>query len=320
MYVVRDYPDFSWSSSRHELFEQCERKYFYNYYAGHRGWEINAPNRKVYALKHLTNLHLVFGSAVHSAVKNVILGIVNGKPCEKGYIDRCITDALREACRVDKKDWWMRPAKNHYLMELAYYGGFKSPMGSSAVNTVNEKRKSIEANFYASKTYQELSSGDIDEILEVDEELKNESVSRFELDGVTVFAKVDFLYHRKSDGKTIIVDWKTDRSIVDKTTHNRQLGIYAYYVNQKYGIPVEDMVLRVEGLVDQTIIEIPFSEAIFSDVERFILGSVERMKSLVADKNTSLNKPLPMSSFRTTEDKGTCKTCKFRVMCFPNWK
>ena len=80
------------------------------------------------------------------------------------------------------------------------------------------------------------------------------------------------------------------------------------------------MVLRVEGLVDQTIIEIPFSEAIFSDVERFILGSIERMKSLVADKNTSFNKPLPMSSFRTTEDKGTCKTCKFRAMCFPDWK
>ena len=320
MYTVKDYPEFSWSSSRHDMFELCERKYFYHYYGSHRGWENNAPNHKIYALKNLTNLHLVFGEAVHAVIKEVLYNFVGGTETPRGYIDGYINNALRRACKVSKKDWWTRPGRNHYLMEVAYYGGFKSKMGEGIVKTINEKKKSVEEHFYSSKTYQEISSGDIAQVLEIDEDLSNEETSRFKVEDTTVFAKVDFLYRRKSDGKTVIVDWKTDRSIVDKTTHNRQLGIYAYYVNRKYGVDVKDMVLRVESLVEGTNIEIPFTDKVFADVERFVVGSIERMKSLVVDGNTFVNRPKKAAEFIATEDRSECKTCKFRALCFPEWK
>lgn len=320
MYEVRDYPEFSWSLSRHDMFDLCERKYYYHYYGSHKGWEVGAPNHKIYALKNLTNLHLVFGSAVHAVIKEVIFSYIGGNTVDRGYITDYIQDALRDACKVDKKAWWVRPGRNHYLMELAYYGGFKSKMVEKIVNTINEKKANVEDNFYESKTFEELESGDVEKILEIDEELSNEDVGRFDVNGTTVFAKIDFLYRRKSDGKTIIVDWKTDRSVVDRSAHNRQLGIYAYYVNKKYGVPIEDMILRVESLVEGEHIEVPFTEKVFGKVESFVVGSIERIKGLVVDKNTILNRPLPPADFTATEDKTECKTCKFRALCFPEWK
>jgi len=80
------------------------------------------------------------------------------------------------------------------------------------------------------------------------------------------------------------------------------------------------MVLRVESLVEGTNIEIPFTDKVFADVERFVVGSIERMKSLVVDGNTFVNRPKKAAEFIATEDRSECKTCKFRALCFPEWK
>ncbi|KPV58165.1 hypothetical protein QJ48_18160 [Paenibacillus sp. A3] len=70
----KTYPDWSWSLSRHNVFEECQRKYFYNYYASHNGWLKESPieNQVVYRLKQITNLYLIFGESVHEIAQYII--------------------------------------------------------------------------------------------------------------------------------------------------------------------------------------------------------------------------------------------------------
>ena len=57
-YQRSEHPIWSWSHSRRETFQECPRKYYYQYYASHNGWEADAPEtaRLAYRLKNLTTL------------------------------------------------------------------------------------------------------------------------------------------------------------------------------------------------------------------------------------------------------------------------
>ncbi len=57
---------FSWSFSRHSTFEECPRKYWFNYYGAWGGWEYDAPAeaRELYLLKKISNLHMLAGIGV----------------------------------------------------------------------------------------------------------------------------------------------------------------------------------------------------------------------------------------------------------------
>ena len=50
--------EFSWSYSRDNLFQECKREYYYNYYGSWGGWEKNKADeitRTLYVLKNLQN-------------------------------------------------------------------------------------------------------------------------------------------------------------------------------------------------------------------------------------------------------------------------
>ena len=48
---------FSWSRSRDGAFQECRRRYFYQYYGAWGGWDPTAPEetRRLYVLKQLSS-------------------------------------------------------------------------------------------------------------------------------------------------------------------------------------------------------------------------------------------------------------------------
>ena len=63
--------DFSWSKSRDGVFQECRRKYFYQYYGAWGGWDAGAPPdvRRLYILKQLASRQQWAGRIVHDAVE-----------------------------------------------------------------------------------------------------------------------------------------------------------------------------------------------------------------------------------------------------------
>src|SRR5690606_3120172 len=76
-YVRREFPDKSWSISRRQTLDECARKYYWQYYGSHNGWERDAPAlaKEAYRLKQLTNLYLVLGDALHQAAASALLRV-----------------------------------------------------------------------------------------------------------------------------------------------------------------------------------------------------------------------------------------------------
>ena len=63
--------ELSWSHSRRNTFEECQRKYFYQYYGSWEGWLWNATQRQkeLYLHKKLVNRWMWMGTVVHKTIE-----------------------------------------------------------------------------------------------------------------------------------------------------------------------------------------------------------------------------------------------------------
>ncbi len=72
---------FSWSFSRNNLFHECKRKYYYNYYGYWDRWSKNQDkdsiSRILYVLKNLDNRWSWKGKAIHREVAMVLKQLVS---------------------------------------------------------------------------------------------------------------------------------------------------------------------------------------------------------------------------------------------------
>ena len=56
-----NFDEFSWSRSRDGTFQDCRRRYWFQYYGSRRGWEITADpeTREIYILKQRVEIVLM---------------------------------------------------------------------------------------------------------------------------------------------------------------------------------------------------------------------------------------------------------------------
>ena len=73
--------DFSWSKSRNGVFDECKRRYFYQYYGSWGGWDATAPAevRRLYVLKQLASRQMWAGRVVHDAIEMALFAIRDGR-------------------------------------------------------------------------------------------------------------------------------------------------------------------------------------------------------------------------------------------------
>ena len=83
-FLIKSYPEKSWSTSRMKSIKSCLREYYYSYYGYYRGWDYEASeDRKItWRLKKLTNIWIAFGDVIHEGIKAVIKYKINNKDNE----------------------------------------------------------------------------------------------------------------------------------------------------------------------------------------------------------------------------------------------
>lgn len=305
MYVYRDYPEFSWSNSRHKTFLDCTRKYYYQYYESHNGWEYEAPeeNKAAYRLKNLKNIPILFGDVIHKVIDQQLKNFLNGKMLftEREMVD-LVTHHLNKAYLDSTKNraHWIRKPKQYQMLHEIYYGKGLSPDEISSAKT---KLRLCAANFFKSKTYQDILNK-----LEM-QVLHSEDFQTFEVNGVDVFVVLDFVYKDVSQEKWVVVDWKTGK---ESEEDRKQLALYALFLAQKQGIPIEDIVLRNEYLLtgknqeyQLTQFEIDSAQVLMNESIYHMLGYLE---------NPAKNKPLPIDQFEKNSS-NKCQRCNFKEKC-----
>ncbi|MDR4945406.1 PD-(D/E)XK nuclease family protein [Neobacillus cucumis] len=305
MYVYRDYPEFSWSNSRHKSFLECVRKYYHQYYEAHNGWEYEAPeeNKSAYRLKNIKNIPLLLGDEIHKVIDRQLKHFLNGKRLfTEDEMIALVTQKLNKAYLDSTKfrQHWFHKPKRYQMLHEIYYGDGLSP---DVIASAKTKLRLCVSHFFRSKTYQDILTK-----LEM-HVLHSEDFQTFEINGVDVFVVLDFVYKDVHQEKWIVVDWKTGK---ESEEDRKQLAFYALFLSQQHNIPIEDIILRNEYLLTGKSLEYKLTQFEINAAGQLMNDSIYHMLGYL--ENPARNKPLSIDQFQmNTSNK--CQRCNFKEKC-----
>lgn len=303
-YVRREYPEWSWSFSRNQLFSGCLRRYYYNYYGSHNGWEQQASKEAAlaYRLKKLSNIYLVLGDAVHKSAAQLVERVLkDGSLPDADTVEEEIRRQLRRVWKSSRDEgalFLRRPNRVDMLHEF-YYG---LGISDEVIAKINHRATITAQNLVDSKVWLELQA-------EGTRVVSCEQFDTFSLGNTPIYAVPDILYVNPK-GQWIIVDWKTGEEAED---NREQVALYALYVLKKHGVQVDNIVARLEYLTLGRSQELEFSSEELEVVEQGALASMEKMQKLLADPDQNI--PLAKEHFPLTSERHSCLWCNFYELC-----
>ena len=307
--MLGEYPIWSWSYSRHQQFEKCKRMYYYNYYAYWNGWkdDVSEETKTLYRLKKLQNIYAVMGNAFQSAINQAIFAKRDliEIPSEQQLIQLIGQSlALVFEQSMNHAMWWKSPSKRTMLSEV-YHDGKEAVPAAQIIQRVNQCMQ----HFFTCWTWERLGLASDWELIEVDDSTLPFKEPPIIL-GHPLYAKPDLLVHFKSSNEWLVVDWKTGKADV---SHMTQVALYAMYVHEVYRVPIEQIRVRVEYLLDGSAETFDVNALELAEVRQFVLKSAEMMQQLLEDKQK--NRALPLEAFEACSSSKTCASCVFRTVC-----
>lgn len=317
---------FGWSVSRERLFDECPRKYYFHYYLSWGGWERNAPMiaREAFKLKRLVPLPLWRGQLVHYIVSKVLQSMKAKKrvPEKQKVLDytaerfeaqlefsrtrRYLTESKKRGNRINI-DWLA-------LVEHEY----DRPVDGARLDRARLECTAGVEGLYSSPLLPRIERSDPSGWRI--EDLDHAEFSQvFEIGGVTIYAKTDFMF-READASFNIVDWKTNRPTNDKgnpaAESNRiQLGIYGYYATTILSEPLEHLRLLEVNLLEEGLVkDHPIDQESLSSFAAAVESGIGKLSSLLVDSDVARNEPLAPARFPKI-DNGRCVFCNFFRIC-----
>jgi hypothetical protein len=296
--------EFSWSKSRDDVFSTCPRKYYFAYYGSWKGWEATAPERtrQLYVLKQLKTRAMWAGERVHRCIEHTLKNLQRGIDvlAPQQIIEITLSEMRTDFKSSRAKNYWKNP-KTCALFEHEY-----------AIPVPDEKWRKTAAdaeaclrNFYTSDLFAGFRALPRDAWVEIEE------LGHFALEGLKIWARIDCA-HREEE-KVRIIDWKTGRIFPGGSAI--QLVCYCLYGHTKWGVPVDSIRPSEYYLLANSRQDYSISTRDVEDAKNYIRGSVEDMRSLLADPEK--NEPLAESALVKTDDRRACLRCNYVGRCRP---
>jgi hypothetical protein len=297
--------EFSWSVSRDGLFQECPRKYYFNYYGYWGGWEPGAPERvrRTYELKKLKNRYLWIGEVVHECISRSLTNLSRGIPILPLDQIRAITrDRMRQDFRNSKQGLYRaNPAVYTGLFEHEYQIPVRREEWKAAADQVD----TCLVHFYESPHFEGFKSLRKEDFLEI------ERFSSFQLEGTKIQVRLDCAV--KVDGATIVWDWKTGTTV--PSGFPLQMACYAHYAGLAFSVDSTQVQTRQYQLLTELVHEQAFSRKSFDELFSYIRGSVADMRGLLDDEDANT---ATESRFTKVEQAGICLKCNFFRVCKPS--
>lgn len=284
-----------WSYSRYNTFQQCKRKYYYEYY---RKRDIENLAR-LGALKDLTTVPLEIGNIAHKLIQALLSRLQ--KSAEEIDLEKFYDYARRLTHDVCKEK----------TFEAVYY---KQCDAIDFDTEIFEPVMLAMKNFLESERlrwlFEEALATKDDWIIEFED---NNRYGECRIDNHKAYCKVDFLF--PVDGRLHIIDWKTGRE--DYAKHSVQLRGYAGWANFQFGTEFSNITTTVAYLLPEyKEVSVVLTEYDIDDFAMRIREQTDAMYQYC--EIPELNIPLPKDRFEMTPLENFCKTCKYREVCERN--
>jgi hypothetical protein len=295
--------DFSWSRSRDGTFQECRRKYFYQYYGSWGGWEAGAPEevRRLYVLKQLTSRQQWAGRVVHDAIELALHGMSDGRtiPVEPFIAD--LIERMRAEWKASRAGRYRDNPKTAALFEHEY--GIDVPR--EAWRALSQNVATCLRNFFRLPLLAEIRKTP-------PEHWSIEHWSKsFDFEGTPVWVAPDFGFWT-GDGRLGLVDWKTGAS-TDGAAF--QLGCYALYAREVLGVEPARVDLYEVNLREASVHRHSWDDERLEAVREQLRLSIRSMKAYLADPTANV---AVIADFERTESLRICRWCNFRAVCRPD--
>ena len=293
-------PPFTWSFTKFNMYNECQRRYYLQYYGSIYGWKQDATEAQKtnYMLKNMTNRFILSGLKTHEVIADVIKIHSNGYEEPIKYAKKDLIKKLRESYKesIDKK--WKTSIKNFCNLEEHY---FEQNISDEQWVQFRENAVSNLEGFYDSEYYQNIDTIAKNIPYEIDK------LDKFNYYDTQCYAAPDFAY--KEDSKLIIIDWKTGK---ESHEHKIQLLVYALYAKNKWNIDYLDMELHAVYLKENKVVKESNINENIQTVEYLIKQNIDEIKNKLIDVDKNIANE---SEFKMTSNESVCKYCKFRKIC-----
>jgi len=301
--------EFAWSWSRHEMFYQCPRKIYWQYYGSWGGWKPEAPDSAAlaYRLKHIRSVAMLVGGTLHEVVRERLhMRPDAGGPVPaqqiQDEVERRVLKRLRESRNRD----WERfdNPKNYAILFEDYYGpGVDEDQRAAALDLIRECTAGFAASVYARRAFavpkkrlRIIDPSDFEEM-------------KLRMDGVVVFAAPDLVVEDE-DGMLHVVDWKTGRT---GKADVAQLAVYGLYVTEKVGGPLERVVAHIVYVRTGEREKYDHLRESVAEARRRVSTYTADVRSRLTD--VEANVAGDIEQFPMTDNRTLCKRCKFQEIC-----
>lgn len=303
--IIKEYPEFSWSFSKHKTMMDCLKKYYLSYYGFHNGWLHNADaiKKHIYRLKKITNLEMMLGSKVHEYIEKMINSnfykdLMNPKVMFNTIwkdIEKAINSSFHQY-----NEWYEKPSKVQMLHEV-YYG---NDVPSEKIADMKGKLNTIVDNLFENETFKSVVNRNV--IVQPDSE-KYRFMNR---NGVKIWVRLDLHYIDSNNARTV-VDWKTGKS---NTGDRYQLALYSHFISRAYNISDFPRIgIRNEYLLNNESKSYTINQIDIDGMKELINLSIENMQGYLEDVNKNI--PLEDACFTKTNNKSICSRCNFKEIC-----
>ena len=299
--------EFSWSFTRHTVFQACLKKYYFAYYAAWGGWQETAPpaTRELYRLKRLATRAQWAGHHAHLALETLVKHFRH-RPA--GEIAAQAETRQLELMRREFRDSRAGPGRSDPVHRAGLFEHeYQLEVPAEEWKAIVDRVALAIRHFLASDLWAGLQALP-DEAL-----LSAEKRAHFVLDGLKVQAVPDLVVRR---GPAVcIYDWKTGTSL--PAEHRTQMGVYALLAADRWTAAPEQITAVVYNAVHDQRETFAFSAEELDNLREFIRDSADEM--LFPLEQPEANDPGDGGNFDCTEIADTCKTCAFLRVC-PRWR
>lgn len=302
--------EFAFSWSRYQMFYQCARKLYWQYYGSWQGWEADAPAtaRLAYRLKQLKSLPMLVGETFHAELAEILRRRTPAPmsvPAEqlKADMERRLLKRLRESRNADW-DRYGDPKNYTILFEDYYDSGVSRELEAQAIETLRRCVDGLASDGFGRRAF----GASADKLRYIDP--KHPADKRVTIDGLTVYASPDLIVEGKAGGLHI-VDWKTGMPR-PHDVNAAQLAIYGLFVQQKFAMPLDQMTAHLVYVAAgehraQNVIE---GEP---EARRVVATFVADVASRLTNRENNLAGD--MDRFPMTSNLAMCRSCNFRELC-----
>ena len=215
----------------------------------------------------------------------------------RGQLNAAFIDSTRN------RDLWAQKPNKFYMMQEVYYDG---KLEQAMVADYKERLQTIFENFLQSETFQQITSSEASLRIGEPEQFRS-----MQIEETQVFVVMDFHYFDEIADKWIIIDWKTGGESDDD---RQQLALYAYYVQEKYRVPLENIEVYNEylktGQRKKYVLTHFDTENIMHTFQRSVLEMKKYQKRIFSRMSQ-----LDFEDFEQTSEEWQCLRCNYKELC-----